>query len=108
MMLEPKITIGAERSLNQERYCMTLMSLRLSNTDSYRTVRSRIACVAFSEVQSGKYPKSKCSRKKPANKAFQRIVKLRWCSYRMKKSEVLKPLQFAEVRRSKKADEIWS
>ena len=54
MMLEPKITIGAERSLNQERYCMTLMRLRVSNADSYRTVCSRIACVAVWESQSGK------------------------------------------------------
>lgn len=63
-MLNPKITIGAERSLKQDSYCMTLMRLRLSNTDSYRTVCSRTACVAFSEAQSGKYPKSKYSRKK--------------------------------------------
>jgi len=75
MMLEPKITIGAERSLNQERYCMTLMSLRLSNTDSYRTVRSRIACVAFSEVQSGVYPKSNRSRKKPAKQSVSKVGK---------------------------------
>ena len=40
--------------LNQERYRMTLIRLRLSNTDSYRTVCSRIACVAVWESQSGK------------------------------------------------------
>ena len=63
MMLEPKITIGVKRSLNQDRYCMTLISLRLSNADSYRTVRSRIACVALSEMQSGKDTPSITKRK---------------------------------------------
>lgn len=58
MMPNPKITIGAERSLNRERYCMTLIKVSASNADSYRTVCSRIACMAFSEAKSGKgYPK---------------------------------------------------
>ncbi len=102
MMLKPKITIGAERSLNQDRYCMTLMRLRLSNPDSYRTVCSRIACVAVMESQSGKCPKSKYSRKKSANYSVSESSEAHVVHYPMKKSEDLKPLQFAEVRRSKK------
>ena len=62
-VLKPKITIGAERSPNQDRYRMTLMRLRLSNTDSDRTVCSTIACAAFSEVQSGKDAQSITERK---------------------------------------------
>lgn len=53
MMPKPKITIGAERSLNQDRYRMTLIEVSASNADNYRTVCSTIACVAFSEMQSG-------------------------------------------------------
>ena len=102
MMLKPKIVIGAERSLKQDSYCMTLMRLRVSNADSYRTVRSRIACVAFSEMQSGKYPKSKYSRKKPANYSVSESSEAHVVHYPMKKSEVLKPLHFAEIQRSKK------
>ena len=79
-MLKSKITIGAERSLNQDRYCITLMRLRVSNTDSYRTVRSRIACVAFSEMQSGKYPrKANTAVKSLQITAFLRAVKPMWC-----------------------------
>ncbi len=66
---------------------MTLIRLRLSNTDSYRTVCSRIACVAFSEMQSGKY-----SRKKPANYSVSESSEAHVVHYPMKKSEDLKPL----------------
>ena len=54
MMLKPKIVIGAEHSPNEDMYCMTLMRLRVTNSDNYRTVCSRIACVAVWESQSGK------------------------------------------------------
>ena len=65
-MPKPKITIGAELSMNHDRYRMTLIRLRLSNTDSYRTVCSRIAYVAFSEIQSKRIPPSITERKQTA------------------------------------------
>ena len=102
MMLKPKITIGAERSPNQDRYRMTLIEVESYECRCDRTVCARIACVAFSEVQSGKYPKSKYSRKKPANYSVSESSEAHVVHYPMKKSEVLKPLHFAEIQRSKK------
>ena len=79
MMLKPKITIGAERSLNQDRYRMTLIEVSASSADSYRTIRYRIACVAFSDVQSGKYLKAIKAVKSLQITAFPRAVKPMWC-----------------------------
>ena len=42
-MPKPKITIGAELSMNHDRYCMTLMRLRVSNVDSYRLIQPKFA-----------------------------------------------------------------
>ena len=102
MMPKPNITIGAERFLNQDKYRMTLIEVSVSNADSYRTVCSRIACVAFSDVQSGKYLKAIKAVKSLQITAFPRAMKLRWYNSPMMKSEVLKPLHFAEIQRSKK------
>lgn len=74
-MPKPKITIGAELSMNHDRYRMTLIEVSVSNADSYRTVRSRIACVALSEMQSGVYPKSNRSRKKTAKQSVSKVGK---------------------------------
>ena len=74
-MPKPKITIGAELSMNHDRYRMTLIEVSASSADSYCTVCSTIACVAFSEMQSGVYPKSNRSRKKPAKQSVSKVGK---------------------------------
>jgi len=54
MMLEPKITIGAERSLNQERYCMTLIEDETFNPRqlSHSSLQNRLCGVIGDAVGS--------------------------------------------------------
>ncbi len=107
-MLKPKITIGAKHSPNQDRYRMTLIEVESFKHRqlSHSLLQNRLCGVFRGAVGKG-YLKLNTAVKSLQNKAFPRAVKLRWCSYPMKKSEVQKRLQVAEVRRSKKAAEIW-
>ena len=68
MMLKPKITIGAERSPNQDRYRMTLIEIESIEPRqlSHSLLQNRLCGVIGDAV--GKVPKSITKRKQTAFK----------------------------------------
>ena len=109
-MLKPKIVIGAERFLNRERYCMTLIEVESYERRqlSHSSLQNRL-CGVFGDIVGEGYPKHRRAKNKGL---FESICEVKYDGFRVNsggkivcwlKERRLKP-PFSSPRRAKLAE----